>query len=128
MTRNISHQKSAVTRVYRKKLIKVATNRRHRHILCGDVQVQDLRGGGGQNGELNLSRDFQFLVDRDQSPLACKDLLCGHKAEREQEKREGKLIEQRKCWARQSQPARDVSKQRFGCKHERSNGKDGMRE
>src|SRR5215472_8716817 len=68
--RNVGDEKTSAVIVDGKIFVEVTGNRSHGFINSGDAQIADFGSRRGKNGELQLARDSEFVLYRDEAALA----------------------------------------------------------
>lgn len=78
MSRDVSHKDTNFVLIDRDKVIKITSHGCHWTICGGDAQVFELGIAARKNRVLNLVRNLEFLLDREQAASVGEDLLCGY--------------------------------------------------
>jgi hypothetical protein len=80
---NVRHQESNALSVLGNELIEITSHRGHRPIGRRNPDVLNFRNGAGEDRELQLPGNLQFLFNRQQTTLTVKHVLHADISQRE---------------------------------------------
>ena len=87
MSRDIGDEEASPVRVDGYKPVEISCDSSHRTIRGADPQAAEFGNAAGENRGLDLTRDSEFVFDREQAALVGKHFFCCYPPLREHKQR-----------------------------------------